>query len=184
VIDVLGPVIAAAHGGCMECDPNDDRGDDIYVFQLGSFKIRLCRQHCVMLRTGLVRAATVVGQRFQSADDKITWADAQAMARNTKAVEALLVLLDDPDDNVVAAAADAIGHIGGVPARAAWQQLARLLLEVSRPAWLRDTCAYALGRIGIRNSEVLEALNLAVTDQKNPSVARCAREALQQLNGP
>lgn len=56
MIDVLGPVIAAAHGGCMECDPNDDRGDDIYVFQIGSFKIRLCQQHCVGLRAGLLWA--------------------------------------------------------------------------------------------------------------------------------
>lgn len=56
MIDILGPVIAAAHGGCLECDPNDDRGDDIYVFQLGSFTIRLCRQHLAMLRTSIERA--------------------------------------------------------------------------------------------------------------------------------
>ncbi len=55
MIDVLGPVIAAAHGGCVECDPNDDRGDDIYVFQLGGHKICLCAQHVTMLRTSLER---------------------------------------------------------------------------------------------------------------------------------
>ena len=55
MIDVLGPVIAAAHGGCMECDPRDDRGDDIFVFQLGSFKIRLCHAHLSMLRASLQR---------------------------------------------------------------------------------------------------------------------------------
>jgi len=57
MIDILGPVTAAAHGGCIECDPNDDRGDDLYVFVLGSFKIRLCRQHCAMLQRILARDA-------------------------------------------------------------------------------------------------------------------------------
>ena len=56
MIDILGPVTAAAHGGCVECDPNDDRGDDLYVFQLGSFKIRLCRQHLLMLQESIKRA--------------------------------------------------------------------------------------------------------------------------------
>ena len=57
MIDVLGPVSAAAHGGCVECDPTDDRSydDDLYVFQLGSFKIRLCRQHLAMLQTSVAR---------------------------------------------------------------------------------------------------------------------------------
>lgn len=49
MIDILGPVTAAAHGGCVECDPNDDRGDDIHVFTLGNYQIRLCRQHLAML---------------------------------------------------------------------------------------------------------------------------------------
>lgn len=53
MINILGPVTAAAHGGCLECDPNDDRGDDLYVFSLGTFKIRLCRQHLAMLQAGV-----------------------------------------------------------------------------------------------------------------------------------
>lgn len=59
MIDILGPVTAAAHGGCVECDPNDDRGgdDDLYVFVLGSFKIRLCRLHLATLQRSLARAA-------------------------------------------------------------------------------------------------------------------------------
>lgn len=59
MIDILGPVTAAAHGGCVECDSHDDRGDDLYVFVLGSFKIRLCRQHLVMLQASIaiIRAA-------------------------------------------------------------------------------------------------------------------------------
>jgi len=64
VIDILGPVAAAAHGGCMECDPHDDRGDDLYVFQIGSFKIRLCRQHLAMLQAGIVR--TTIGDATRS----------------------------------------------------------------------------------------------------------------------
>jgi len=55
VIDVLGPVAAAAHGECVECDPHDDRGDDLYVFVLGNLKIRLCRQHLAMLQASLAR---------------------------------------------------------------------------------------------------------------------------------
>lgn len=54
MIDVLGPVTATAHGGCVECDPNDARGD-LYVFQLGSFKLRLCRHHLARLRTSIER---------------------------------------------------------------------------------------------------------------------------------
>lgn len=55
MIDVLGPVRAAEHGGCMECDASDSdgRGDDIFVFQIGIFTIRLCRSHVAMLRTSL-----------------------------------------------------------------------------------------------------------------------------------
>lgn len=58
MIDILGPVTAAAHGGCVECDPTDDRGedDDLYVFVLGTFKIRLCRQHLAMLQASIARA--------------------------------------------------------------------------------------------------------------------------------
>lgn len=57
MIDVLGPVTAAAHGGCIECDPTDDRGeeDDLYVFRLGGFTLRLCRQHLMMLQTSFAR---------------------------------------------------------------------------------------------------------------------------------
>lgn len=53
MIDILGPVTAAAHGGCVECDPNDDRGDDLFVFLLGGYKIRLCRSHLATLETSL-----------------------------------------------------------------------------------------------------------------------------------
>ena len=53
MIDILGPVIAATHGGCIECDPNDDRGDDLYVFLLGGQKIRLCREHLAMLGSSI-----------------------------------------------------------------------------------------------------------------------------------
>jgi len=56
MIDVLGPVTAAAHGGCVECDPSDDRGDDIHVFVLGGYQVRLCRRHLAMLETGVRRA--------------------------------------------------------------------------------------------------------------------------------
>lgn len=56
MLDILGPVTAAAHGGCVECDPNDDRGDDLYVFVLGGYKIRLCRQHLAMLRMSIESA--------------------------------------------------------------------------------------------------------------------------------
>lgn len=56
MIDVLiAP--AHAHGGCYECDANDDRGDDIRVFRLGPYVIRLCRVHATQLVDGLSRAA-------------------------------------------------------------------------------------------------------------------------------
>ena len=58
MIDILGPVTAAAHGGCVECDPTDLRGydNDLYVFVLGGIKIRLCRQHLAMLKESIARA--------------------------------------------------------------------------------------------------------------------------------
>jgi hypothetical protein len=56
MIDILGPVTAAAHGGCIECDPNDDRGDDLHVFQLGRFKICLCRPHLAMLEQSIAKS--------------------------------------------------------------------------------------------------------------------------------
>ena len=56
MIDLLDPVTAAVHGGCLEYEPNDDRGNDLYVFVLGSFKIRLCQQHLAMLKESVARA--------------------------------------------------------------------------------------------------------------------------------
>lgn len=60
MIDILGPVTPARHGGCLECDPTDPRSedDDIYVFLLGGLKVRLCRQHASMLRQSLERSMT------------------------------------------------------------------------------------------------------------------------------
>ncbi len=57
MIDILGPVIAAAHGGCVECDPTDDRGEDdeLFVFLLGGHKIQLCRHHLAMLQVSIGR---------------------------------------------------------------------------------------------------------------------------------
>lgn len=51
MIDVLGPATTAAHGGCVECDPNDDRGD-----VLGGYQVRLCRHHLAMLEASIRRA--------------------------------------------------------------------------------------------------------------------------------
>lgn len=56
MIDILGPVTAAAHGGCVECDPTDDRGDDLFVFALGGHKIQLCRHHLAALQLSAARA--------------------------------------------------------------------------------------------------------------------------------
>ena len=55
MIDILGPVTAAAHGGCVECGGDDDRGDDLYVFAIGGYKVRLCRGHLAMLGEGIAR---------------------------------------------------------------------------------------------------------------------------------
>lgn len=57
MIEIFGPTTAAARGGCMECDPTDDRGgdDEIYVLPLGGFTIRLCRHHVMVLQVQLGR---------------------------------------------------------------------------------------------------------------------------------
>jgi hypothetical protein len=57
VIDIVGPVPAGAHGGCIECDPTDDRAadDDLFVFVLGGQKTRVCRVHLAMLGESVTR---------------------------------------------------------------------------------------------------------------------------------
>ncbi|HSX22554.1 MAG TPA: hypothetical protein VLE97_07260 [Gaiellaceae bacterium] len=57
MIDIVGPVPAGAHGGCVECDPTDDRAedDDLFVFVLGRHKTRLCRVHLTMLGESVAR---------------------------------------------------------------------------------------------------------------------------------
>ena len=111
---------------------------------------------------------------------KIAWADAQALSStyDESTVATLIGMLDDPDEDVLAAAADALGHIGPAGS-AAWEPLVRLLSQ-EHPGWLRDTCAYALGRIGVRNSQVVEAL-VAATQEHGSNVAERAREALEIL---
>jgi hypothetical protein len=110
---------------------------------------------------------------------KVRWADSRALRQDSRAVPRLLELLRDKDDEVVAAAADALGHIGS-PAQRAWRELLDVLLAKSRPAWVRDTAAYALGMIGESNAVVRCNLAVAAHDAEK-NVSRCAREALAAL---
>ena len=112
--------------------------------------------------------------------DEVAWADEAAMARDASRVPALIRMLDSADQDVVAAAADALGHIGP-PALDAWRSLARLLARSDMEPWVRDTAAYALGQIGARDPVAIAALESAAGED-NTNVAQCAREALAVLS--
>jgi hypothetical protein len=115
---------------------------------------------------------------FITPEDKTRWADERALLRDESAVGMLITLLDDQDDGVVAAAADALGHIGESASRA-WDRVSLLLADTRKPKWLRDTCAYALGQLGVREPRVERILRAVAME--GGSVARCAREALRAL---
>jgi len=121
----------------------------------------------------------LVETELVTADQKIEWADKRALARDEYAVARLIELLEDADEDVQAAAADALGHIGP-SASAAWEPLVRILSDVQHAPWLRDTCAYALGRINVRSSTVIDALRTASSELRS-NVAICARESLALL---
>lgn len=53
MIDIWAP--PRMGGGCYECGAEDDRADDIAEFQLGTWRIRLCRAHRLQFEDALVR---------------------------------------------------------------------------------------------------------------------------------
>jgi HEAT repeat protein len=112
-------------------------------------------------------------------EELLRFADEAALTQDTSAIPRLIQMLDGNDD-VVAAAADAIGHIGPAAAKA-WSRLLLVLIS-KREAWVRDTAAYALGQIGVTEPIVLDVLT-AATDDPEPTVARNARESLRRLCG-
>lgn len=80
-------------------------------------------------------------------------------------------------DRVRAAAVEALGRIGDSRSGA---RILTLFTEASLPEWLRDTAAYALGRL--RYGPALMALCDALADP-NPTVRECAVAALGALGG-
>lgn len=106
---------------------------------------------------------------------KIEIADEMAMGFTKPNIAVLTKYLNDKDDRVITAAADAIGHIGPFAAET-WPRLVELLKDTTKPYWLRDTCAYALGGIEMANRQVYQALTAASKEDSN--VGRIAKKAL------
>ncbi len=114
---------------------------------------------------------------LRTADQKVSWADERARLRDRRAVPLLEGLLEDQDESVIAAAADALGHMSA--GDRAVSRLAELLADTKRPIWLRDTCAFALGRLEHPEPWILEVLKEAAKESSN--VGRCSRDALRRL---
>jgi HEAT repeat protein len=98
--------------------------------------------------------------------------DILAAIRHRAAVSDLIAILNAPNDEVRAAAANALGNIGdprSVPA------LIQLLQDQAEPVCIRDTAAYALGMT--RSPDAVPVLIEALGDPTS-SVRRCAAEAL------
>lgn len=98
--------------------------------------------------------------------------DILAAIRHRAAVSDLIVTLNVPNDEVRAAATNALGNIGDLRAVPA---LIRLLQNRAEPVCIRDTAAYALGMT--RSPDAVPTL-LDALDDPAPSVRRCAAEAL------
>jgi len=114
-----------------------------------------------------------------SSESKIWRADWLATHGDKSSVPWLMRMLADDDLCVVAGAIDALGHIGP-EAGEAWQALVSLMLDGSKPLWIVDTAAYALGAIGVVNETVMCALRTAV-DSGRSSLSTCALEAMDVL---
>ena len=109
---------------------------------------------------------------------RIRFADVASRQREPAAIPVLVTLLRDSDHRVVAAAADALGHIGP-PASRTWARLLELLVDASKPVWVRDTAAYALGTIEARDPAVLAGLQVAAAEGGRQS--RSAARSLEHL---
>jgi HEAT repeat protein len=94
----------------------------------------------------------------------------------------LLSYLAHPDDGVVAAAADALGHIGNIAGDTA-RLLASILQDPVRPPWVRDTCAYGLGflKVGHSGNAFIKGVLEQATQDRSATVAARSRESLTRL---
>jgi HEAT repeat protein len=87
------------------------------------------------------------------------------------------LLEKSPDVRTRAAAAEALGEIGD---EAAGEDLVNVFSDDTQPAELRDTCAYALARLGYEPA--LGRLFRGLLDPA-PSVRRCALSAIASIGG-
>jgi len=98
--------------------------------------------------------------------------------RLRRAVDVLRGLLRSSAPDVRAAAVEALGQIGDP---AVGEDVLNLLVDPHQPTEVRDTSAYALGRL--RYTPATERLAAALTDP-SPSVRICALAALVAIQGP
>lgn len=98
--------------------------------------------------------------------------------RNRPALAKLIDLLDSPEPLVREAAADALGNIGD---RRAGEKLTAVLVREGEPREVRDTCAFALARIGFQPA--FDVLVAALADP-DVTVRVCVAAALAAIDTP
>lgn len=120
--------------------------------------------------------ARLINELAMASPDRQTKISAELGRRGAKeAIKPLQSLLDSDVAEVRATAAEALGKIGN---DRAGQALTRLLGDRAQPDFVRDTCAYALARIGY--APALPTLIDALSD-RSESVQRCARSAIRAI---
>ncbi len=120
--------------------------------------------------------ALLINELAIASPDRQTKISAELGRRGAKeAIGPLQSLLDSDVPEVRATAAEALGKIGN---ERAGQALTRLLGNRTQPDFVRDTCAYALARLGYAPAlpTLIDALN-----DPSESVQRCARSAIRAI---
>ncbi len=115
--------------------------------------------------------------RFETTDPEFQGPIALELGRRKcrEAVPLLMARLSSPDARLREAAAEALGRIGDASVGAG---LLRLFEDASQPEAVRDTCAFALGRL--RFEPAVTALISALTDLSR-TVRVCAVAALAAI---
>ena len=107
----------------------------------------------------------------------VAWCDQLRQSPDSRHLPLLILALNSKNDELCAAAADAIAVLRE-KASSAEGPLLDVLLDPSRPVFVRDTAAYALGRIGASGS--LEILN-GIAANANDNVGKCAARAIEDI---
>jgi hypothetical protein len=91
----------------------------------------------------------------------------------------MIVPFHKASDEIADAVMDAFAKLDNPPSEA-WVQAVAVLRDLRRPAHIRSTAAWALGRFGVKNQLITKFLEDATKDEAG-MLRRCARRALKML---